>query len=77
MKFIKKQFNSLEEFLSHDLIKNVNIDKITSFDGSVLTSDKDKLWIEVSPDNEIEMLLLNGEVIFENNHIDIDEFIEE
>jgi len=77
MKFTKKQFNSLEEFLSHELVQNVNIDKITSFDGSVLTSDNDKLWIEVSPDNEIEMLLLNGEVIFENNHIDIDEFIEE
>jgi len=77
MKFIKKQFKSLDEFLSHELVKNVNIDKITSFDGSVLTSDDDKLWVEVLPDDNIEMLLLNGEVIFENNHIDVDEFIEE
>jgi len=84
MKTIIKEFKNKEEMLKYPLIKEVfekvidmsedDVEKIEFIDNK-LKSDDDYLWIEEYPEENAEFVIVNGEIIYSNDYVNIDEFI--
>jgi len=85
MKTMVKKFKNKEEMLNYSLIKEVfervidmseNDIKNMEFIDNKLKSDDDYLWIEEYPKENAEFVIVNEEIIYSNDYINIDEFIE-
>ena len=85
MKTIIKEFKDKEEMLNYHLIKEAfekvidiskdDVEKMEFIDNK-LKSDDDYLWIEEYPEENAEFVIVNEEIIYSNDYINVDEFIE-
>jgi hypothetical protein len=86
MKSIIKEFKNKEEMLNYPLIKEAfenvidmnkeDIDNMEFIDNK-LKSENDYLWVEEYHEDNAEFIVVNNEIIYSNNYINIDDFIEE
>ena len=84
MKTIIKEFKNKEKMLNYYLIKEAfekvidiskdDVEKMEFIDNK-LKSDDDYLWIEEYPEENAEFVIVNEEIIYSNDYINIYEFI--